>query len=460
MADGSSPLFEHTPKQLELLGLIGGPARHILGLGGARSGKTFLFCEAIAARAMSEPGSRHAILRFRFNHVKTTIWYDTWPKMMRLCFPGIEYDRDKSNYFFTLPAENDDGRTGESEVWLGGLDDKERSEKVLGSEFSTIFLNECSQIPLASREIVRTRLAQKTKLKLKMFYDENPPLASHWTHRLWLEKRSPESPYDALSDPQNYKHIFINPRDNAKNLPAETLEELQTLSPRQRLRFWEGKFGDAQEGALWTLTDIERNRRKTAPDDLLRVVVAVDPSGTKGDPEQGSDEVGIVVAALGMDGHGYVLEDATVQAPPAVWGRVAVSAYVRHRADLVVGEVNFGGAMVEHTIRTAAAEQNVRVKYVEVHASRGKVPRAEPVSALYAEKQDKVHHVGTFPELEDQMLSFTTHGYMGEKSPDRCDALVWALTQLFPGIVRGERKVTVVTETVSGGYDPFVGRYG
>jgi phage terminase large subunit-like protein len=139
-----------------------------------------------------------------------------------------------------------------------------------------------------------------------------------------------------------------------------------------------------------------------------------------------------VVAALGTDGIAYVLEDLTLKAGPATWGGVATAAFDRHSADIVVGEDNFGGAMVQHVITTARSN----TPYKAVKASRGKVVRAEPISALY--EQGKVKHVGYFPELEDELMSFTTTGYQGLSSPNRADALVWAITELFPGLTRGE----------------------
>lgn len=458
MADGG---FVHTPRQVEAIKLLWGPARHILLYGGARSGKTFLFCEAIAARAMQVAGSRHLITRFRFNHAKSAIVHDTWPKMMKLCYPGVPYELNKTDWIYTLPAG--EGFGGRSEVWIGGLDDKERAEKILGNEYATILMSECSQISLASREIVRTRLAQNTALALKLFYDENPPLATHWSHRIFKELRQPESPYDPLSDPEHYTSLLMNPRDNAANLRAETLDELSKLSPRARLRFYEGKFGDATEGALWTLENIETYRvgvghgTKPRPEAFQRIVVAVDPSGTKGAIDTLSDAIGIIVVGLGLDGHAYVLEDVTCQAPPGVWGRVVASAYNRHLADVVVGEINFGGAMVESTIKSAASELGMRIKYKEVHASRGKVARAEPISALY--EQGKVHHAGNFNDLEDQMLAFTTHGYMGEKSPDRADALVWGLTELFPGMTKLKKEFKEPVVQGTGNYSPHSGSY-
>jgi phage terminase large subunit-like protein len=157
--------------------------------------------------------------------------------------------------------------------------------------------------------------------------------------------------------------------------------------------------------------------------ELQRIVVAVDPSGTKGDGL--GDDIGIVVAGRGVDGRGYVLADRTCQMSPDGWGRRAVNAYHEFQADRIVGERNFGGAMVQFVIQTA----DRTAAFKEVVASRGKVVRAEPISALY--EQGLVSHVGSFPDLEDQMANMTSEGYVGEGSPDRADALVWALTELM-----------------------------
>ena len=132
-----------------------------------------------------------------------------------------------------------------------------------------------------------------------------------------------------------------------------------------------------------------------------------------------------VVAGLGVDGRGYVLDDRSVHLSPAGWGRRAVEAYDEFEADRIVAEKNFGGAMVEHVIRTV--NKTVPVKLVT--ASRGKVARAEPVASLY--ETGKVSHVGYHADLEDQMLNMTASGYVGERSPDRADAAVWALSELM-----------------------------
>jgi phage terminase large subunit-like protein len=178
------------------------------------------------------------------------------------------------------------------------------------------------------------------------------------------------------------------------------------------------------------------------PEDMKRVVVAVDPSGTRGQ-EDGGDSVGIVAAGRGSDGLGYVLADRTCKLSPDGWGRAAVNAYREFKADRIVAERNFGGAMVEHVIRTV----DPCVSYKEVTASRGKVQRAEPIAALY--EQSRVRHVGSFVELEDQLAAMTGDGYSGDGSPDRADALVWALTELLGGVETPQPFFG--TQTTSGG---------
>jgi phage terminase large subunit-like protein len=221
--------------------------------------------------------------------------------------------------------------------------------------------------------------------------------------------------------------------DNAANLAPTFLGAIRdkyegTRLGRQEL---EAEILDDLPGALWTRDMLDKGRVKAVPD-LQRIVVAVDPSGTKGESDDG-DEIGIIVAGKGVDGRGYILADRTCKLSPDGWGRRAVDAYHgrwsetpdRFRADRIIAERNFGGAMVEHVIRTI----DPKVAYKEVTASRGKVARAEPVAALY--EQGRVSHVGSMPELEDQMCNIAPEGFVGEGSPDRADALVWALTELL-----------------------------
>lgn len=175
-------------------------------------------------------------------------------------------------------------------------------------------------------------------------------------------------------------------------------------------------FEADSEGALWKRDNLAAHRVNETPD-LVRVVVAVDPAATSG---PNSAETGIIVAGLGVDQRYYVLDDQSLRASPDGWGTAAVGAYEARRADRIVGEQNNGGEMVEHVIRTV----DKQVPYKAVHASRGKQTRAEPIAALY--EQGKVSHVGHFPALENQICTWVP----GKVSPDRLDALVWALTEL------------------------------
>jgi predicted phage terminase large subunit-like protein len=212
------------------------------------------------------------------------------------------------------------------------------------------------------------------------------------------------------------------------------LEGLRSGSARQKLRFYDGRFGDAGESALWTAELIERFRVARMPD-LQKVGVSVDPSGTKGG--DGRDTVGIIVGGLGLDGHVYLIEDASVQASPAVWGRVVMNCVERYDAEFVCVETNFGGALATNVIEAAAADAGRRVPIHEVVASRGKIVRAEPVSQLY--EQGRVHHVGMLTELEDQLTAFSTLGWLGEGSPDRADAAIWLVHDFFPRVLRDAR---------------------
>lgn len=209
--------------------------------------------------------------------------------------------------------------------------------------------------------------------------------------------------------------------ENIQNLAAAFAEQIITQYEGTRLGRQEiyADLLEDSEGALWSRAKLEELRVREAPQ-FVRVVVAIDPAITSGEE---SNETGIIVAGLGYNGHGYIIEDQTCRTSPDGWGRRAVDAYHRHQADRIVAEVNQGGDMVEHVIRTVDAT----VSYRKVHATRGKYTRAEPIAALY--EQGRVHHVGYFAHLEDQMCSWEP----GDESPDRLDAAVWALTELMLG---------------------------
>lgn len=427
--------FALTERQKEAIDIIGSEAIFVLLYGGARSAKTFTIVRSIIWRALAVPKSRHAILRFRFAHLKNSIIYDTFPKVMDLCFPKCPHKLDKQDWFVRFPNG--------SEIWFGGLDDKERTEKILGNEYSSIYLNEVSQIQYRTVLLVKTRLAQVCRyerngeireLRLKMLFDENPPGKAHWSYKLFINKKDPVTG-DELKKPGEYASLLMNPADNLENLSDVYLGMLDEMPKMQRDRFYLGKFADDNDHPLWTTEVLDANRVSEVPQ-LIRIVVAVDPSGAKDTQDEKKDPIGIAVAGLGIDGNAYLLEDLTLLAGPATWGKVAVEAYHRHSADRIVGEDNFGGAMVEYVIRAADS----LVPYKNVRASRGKVVRAEPIAALT--EQGKIKFAGRFDELEDELLEFTTEKYMGKKSPNRADAFVWAMTDLFPGLTKKETSYT------------------
>jgi phage terminase large subunit-like protein len=216
------------------------------------------------------------------------------------------------------------------------------------------------------------------------------------------------------------------------------------LAERVRARYYEryggtrlgrqelgGELIEDIDGAMWTLAMLDD--RRPSPDDLVRVVVAVDPSGG-GDAE--NDEQGIVGVGVGVDARGYVLADRSCRLSADGWGRRAVQLYVDLNADAIVGEANFGGDMVEAVVRNAARAMGVTgLTYKAVHASRGKAVRAAPVAQLY--EQGRVSHCDVFSELEDELTAWTPES---GRSPNRLDALVWALTTL---LVKDQRETYV-----------------
>jgi predicted phage terminase large subunit-like protein len=211
--------------------------------------------------------------------------------------------------------------------------------------------------------------------------------------------------------------------DNAKNLAPAALAELQARYANTRLGKQElyGEILDDNPNALFHQTNIDQYRIDTAPVGLQRVVVAIDPAVTANET---SDETGIIVAGKSNDGQAYILADYTTKSSPMQWAQRAVDAYRTHNADAIVVEVNNGGDMIPTLI--GQIDSSVYVK--QVRATRGKQLRAEPVAAWY--EQGRVHHTQMFDLLESQMTTWTPEE---PKSPDRLDALVWALTDLLEG---------------------------
>jgi len=223
-----------------------------------------------------------------------------------------------------------------------------------------------------------------------------------------------------VTDPDNFITTGST-FENKENLSAVFFKKVVSKYEGTRLGRQElyAEILEDLEGALWTQKMIEIAHVSKAPS-LIRIVVAIDPAVTS---EVDSDETGIIVAGIGEDERCYILEDLSGTYTPSEWARRAIGAYHQHKADRIIGEANNGGDLIEQVIRTLQGD----VSYSKVHASRGKVTRAEPVVALY--EQHKIKHVGSLPALETQMTTWAAKE--GEKSPDRVDALVWAVSELM-----------------------------
>ena len=250
---------------------------------------------------------------------------------------------------------------------------------------------------------------------------------------LWFgwNPRSPDDPVDKMfrgqgadADP-NMICVQANYTDNPwfpDVLDVERRRDLRS-NPHRYAHIWLGAYEPMAVGAIWSQQMFDDHRWQEAPDSLTRIVVAVDPAVSS---EDGSNEHGIVVVGIDAARRGYVLDDLTRHGTPRQWAERAVAAADKWEADGIVVEVNQGGDMVKSTIQSVS--RNVRI--IEVRASKGKHVRAEPISALYATGQ--ISHVGHWPQLEAQCCKMTAAGYEGRGSPDRVDALVWGLTELFP----------------------------
>lgn len=234
--------------------------------------------------------------------------------------------------------------------------------------------------------------------------------------------------------------------DNKANLAPSFFSQIiksyeGTRLGRQELN---AEILDDNPNALWNRTNIDTYRVSEAPE-LKRIVVAIDPAVTS---NEDSDLTGIVVAGVGDNQHAYILDDKSLQASADVWARLAVNLYREYHADRIIAEVNNGGDLVEMVIKTV----DPNISYKEVRATRGKTRRAEPISALY--EQGRVHHVGSFPKLEDEMCEFDPVNY--DKSPDRMDALVWALTELFGVVTTIKQDTYDFTKSAATGARGFI----
>jgi len=258
--------FQLTNRQSDAFDTLSGIARYVMLYGGSRSGKTFCAVLAIIIRAIKTK-SRHVILRLNFNHVKTSIWADTLPKVLKLRFPELEVQWNKTDYYITLPNG--------SEIWVAGLDDDKRVEKILGKEYSTLYFNECSQIPYKSVQIALTRLAEKNSLRKKAIFDENPPSKKHWSYWLFIKKLDPID--NVPVEPSKYDSILMNPDDNIDNIDPDYITEvLDNLSEAQKKRFRDGEFSTDDDGLAYYSFDREKHVKDVSKNVNGQRLVALD----------------------------------------------------------------------------------------------------------------------------------------------------------------------------------------
>ncbi len=295
---------------------------------------------------------------------------------------------------------------------FGYLENDRDKYRYQSAEFQYIAFDELTQFTETQYLYLFSRLRRLAgqDIPLRMRAASNPGGIGHqWVFRRFV---NPDTRKNNLFIPARLED---NPYLD-KEQYEDSLSELDRITWRQ-LR--EGDWLAKREGALFDIQNIDRHRlNKTAL--MIRVVIGVDPAVTA---TENSDETGIVAAGIDADGHIYILGDYSLKGTPLEWGRAVVKAFNRHQADRVIGEVNNGGDLVEMNLR----QVDPNIPFTKVHASRGKVIRAEPIAALY--EQGRVHHIGMFPLLEDQMTQWVP----GEKSPDHLDAMVWALHDLTAG---------------------------
>lgn len=418
-------------------------AYFILVFGATGGGKTFVIAKNILDRAENAPGSRHLVLRSTSVDCRSMVFNQTFKDVINAKYanPSLgttsAWDYMRETGAITIDPMAIKLPNG-AQIDFKGLDNN-NVDRVLGSDYATIFISEVSTIDdYTLISTLETRLRQRVMttndkpMRMKFIMDCNPPSKRHWTYATFYEGLN----YDTRQkhdDPHAYQAYKIQSEANKENLADGYIERL-TGSYKgdyvRRKRFLEGMWYDEVENPLFSGNDIQRYRLPpVAPADIdgcgfKRIVVAVDPATTS---HKGSDETGIIVAAEDEDEEYHVLADLSGKYQPAQWGQVAADAAELWKADEIIAERNQGGDMVYSTIRTIDA--NVRI--TTIHASRGKDIRAGASSTAYS--QGRVHHRGVFQELEDQLVEFEV-GFNRKKkgySPDRLDALVHGLNSLL-----------------------------
>jgi hypothetical protein len=381
-----------------------GSYRYRAAFGGRGSAKSWEFVNAAIFHAVTTPRLRVVFLREIMANLKESSLELVRNRLEHYGLLGT-YFREVDGTFLGL---------GGQKIMFIGLWKSGKPEGIKSLEGAGLtILEEAQEARQASLDVLMPTILRTAISELWAIW--NPKLA---TDPIDVFFRGPVKPKGAVVRKINY--------DQNPHFP-EALRELMALDYlKDKLRaawIWLGGYMPSVQGAIWNRANLDeawRQGRMASEGDLKRVVIGVDPSG-------GGDDVGIVVAAEYGDG-AIILEDATCPATsPMAWATEVAKAADRWNADCVVAEKNFGGDMVESTLRAAG----VKTRVVMVTASRGKSVRAEPVAALY--DQNRIRHREQFPLMEAEMLSTTPAGYQGDESPNRMDALVWAVTELKLG---------------------------
>ena len=389
-----------------------GPSRYKGAHGGRGSGKSHFFAELGVEWCLQKPGTRGVCVREVQKALRESVKLLIEDKIETLGVSG--QFRPMSDSIIT---------PGDGVILFQGMADH-TAESIKSLEgFDWAYVEEAHTLTQRSLEFLRPTIRKDGS---EIWFGWNPRHASDPVDAFL---RGPNPPPDAVVVETNYMNNPFFP----DVLEVERKYDQQHSRDRYG-HIWLGKYEPAAIGAIWDRLTLHNGRVKEAPT-MARIVVAVDPAISS---EDGSNEHGIVAAGIGSDDRGYVVDDVTCRGGPQQWAERVVATYDRYEADAVVIEINQGGDMVRHTLKTVRPD----LKIIEVRATRGKHVRAEPIAALYT--MGRVSHVGAFPELEDQMCLMTAGGYEGEGSPDRLDALVWAFTELFPRLTkktrsRGER---------------------
>ncbi len=405
--------------------------KYILYRGGSGSGKSYLISYILFMRGLRAPGSRHGIFRETAASCRQTLFDLTFRNAIEATYPGYLKRCKVSEAEATIELPNG------STFFFLGLDDSRR-DKILGNEFSTIWVNECNGADYKHVEFLMSRLRERKLtgeqdeagnpiiLQNKMFFDCNPNSKKDWDYKCFILKKNPKDNTE-LKRANRWVEFKMDPENNVDNLGEDFLEELDNLTGVERRRLLDGEWSEQNEHAIFFQANIDQYRVVPSEvPELVEVVVGYDPAVSS---HKKSDKHGVVVVGIDENDECYVLADYSGVYNPSQAAQKVADAYHDHGATYVIAESNQGGELVEQNLRTA--DKNLPV--ISVHAREGKRVRAEPVSNLY--ERGLVHHVGKFEELEDEMCSF---GGTLRHSPDHMDALVYAIFKLR-NIKQGKR---------------------